>query len=251
MKRFLKYDTEIAKKENSPVDKNGLIKEDIGGGGGVQPDWNQLEESEPDFIKNKPFGKVKGKHIIDETYLSLTFSDNVATATLNTNFSQVTMPDLVIVKIQTLSSSDIFVYDDVPCVNEGYNPGLAEHMYKIGGDGYPFTITNTQLTLDTTVFTNLNSVIYKLEVLDMTGTEIAKIDGSYMPIDYIANNLSSTYAKLKSSPVNSNNGDMLVYDYGSNSFLCRSYLMIKSSSGKKFKLVVNDLGELSTEEINS
>lgn len=29
MKRFLKYDTDITKKENSPVDKNGLIKENF------------------------------------------------------------------------------------------------------------------------------------------------------------------------------------------------------------------------------
>lgn len=55
MKRFLKYDTEITKKENSPVDRNGLIKEDIGVGGGVQPDWNQNDSTQPDYVKNRPF----------------------------------------------------------------------------------------------------------------------------------------------------------------------------------------------------
>ena len=56
MKRFLKYDTEITKKENSPVDKNGLIKENIvGGGNSVQPDWNQNDSTQPDYVKNRPF----------------------------------------------------------------------------------------------------------------------------------------------------------------------------------------------------
>ena len=56
MKRFLKYDTEIVKKENSPVDWNGLIKEDIGGGGSsVQPDWSQNDSTQPDYVKNRPF----------------------------------------------------------------------------------------------------------------------------------------------------------------------------------------------------
>ena len=56
MKRFLKYDTEITKKENSPVDRNGLIKENIvGGGSSVQPDWNQNDETAADYVKNRPF----------------------------------------------------------------------------------------------------------------------------------------------------------------------------------------------------
>ena len=250
MKRFLKYDTEIVKKENSPVDKNGLIKEDIGGGGGVQPDWNQLEESEPDFIKNRPFGFVKGRHLIDKTWLSLTFSDNVATATLNCNLDN-SSNHPVRVKIQISTGEDPIVYDDVPFVQEGYNPELAAYMYIIGGDGYPFTITNTQLTLDTTVFTAENRMIARLEVLDMSSTEVTKIDSSYIPIDYIMNNIPSKYVRLKSTPTSSNDNNILVYDNGPQSFVCRPYLTIKSSSGKKFKLVVSDLGELSTEEITS
>ena len=249
MKRFLKYDTEIAKKENSPVDKNGLIKEDIGGGG-VQSNWSQLEESEPDFIKNKPFGLVKGRHLIDKKWLSLTFSNNVATATLNCTL-EISNNHPVRVKIQILTGEDPIVYDDVPCVEEGYNPELATYMYIIGGDGYPFTITNTQLTLDTTVFTAENGMIARLEVLDMSSVEAVKIDSSYIPIDYIMNNIPSKYVRLKSSPTSANNNNILVYDNGLQSFVCRPYLTIESPSGKKFKLVANDSGVLSTEEITS
>lgn len=249
MKRFLKYDTEIVKKENSPVDWNGLIKEDIGGGG-VQSNWSQLEESEPDFIKNKPFGLVKGRHLIDKKWLSLTFSDNVATATLNCTLN-ISSNHPVRVKIQILTGEDPIVYDDVPCVEEGYNPQLSTYMYIIGGDGYPFTITNTQLTLDMTVFTAENGMIARLEVLDMSSTEAIKIDSSYIPIDYIMNNIPSKYVRLKSTPTSSNDNNILVYDNGLQSFVCRPYLTIESPSGKKFKLVANDSGELSTEEITS
>lgn len=56
MKRFLKYDTEITKKENSSVDKSGVIKENIGGSSSVQPDWNQNDSTQPDYIKNRPGG---------------------------------------------------------------------------------------------------------------------------------------------------------------------------------------------------
>lgn len=31
-----------------------------GGGSGVQPDWNQNDETAPDYIKNKPFGALEG-----------------------------------------------------------------------------------------------------------------------------------------------------------------------------------------------
>ena len=65
MKRFLKYDTEITKKENSPVDKNGLIKENIvGGGSSVQPDWNQNDSTQPDYVKNRPFWREKTKELM-------------------------------------------------------------------------------------------------------------------------------------------------------------------------------------------
>lgn len=55
MKRFLKFDTEDAKNGIGPVDRNGVIKKDISGGGGTHPDWNQNDETQPDYVKNRPF----------------------------------------------------------------------------------------------------------------------------------------------------------------------------------------------------
>ena len=88
-------------------------------------------------------------------------------------------------------------------------------------------------------------------MLDMSSVEAVKIDDSYIPIDYIMNNIPDKYVHLKSTPTSVNDNNILVYDNGLQSFVCRPYLTIKSPSGKKFKLVANDSGELSTEEITS
>ena len=48
MKRFLKYDTEDLKNGVINVNKEGLLYF-------VQPDWNQNDETQPDYAKNRPF----------------------------------------------------------------------------------------------------------------------------------------------------------------------------------------------------
>lgn len=37
------------------LDENGVLSVSGGGGGGVQPDWNQNDETAADYIKNRPF----------------------------------------------------------------------------------------------------------------------------------------------------------------------------------------------------
>lgn len=55
------------------------------GGGGVQPDWNQTDETAADFIRNKPFGKVEKTILPEQTF---TFDPaNGATATLSNALS--------------------------------------------------------------------------------------------------------------------------------------------------------------------
>ena len=77
MKRFLKYDTEITKKENSPVDKNGLIKENIvGGGSSIQPDWNQNDSTQPDYVKNRPFYMSDPVETVLVEESTVTFAEN-------------------------------------------------------------------------------------------------------------------------------------------------------------------------------
>lgn len=35
-----------------------------GGGGGVQPDWNQNDDTQPDYVKNRPFWREKTKELM-------------------------------------------------------------------------------------------------------------------------------------------------------------------------------------------
>ena len=90
MKRFLKYDTEITKKENSPVDKNGLIKENIvGGGSSIQPDWNQNDSTQPDYVKNRPFytGDPVETVLVEESTVSFAAEGGMYTGQLESTFS--------------------------------------------------------------------------------------------------------------------------------------------------------------------
>ena len=90
MKRFLKYDTEITKKENSPVDKNGLIKENIvGGDSSVQPDWNQNDPKQPDYVKNRPFytGNPVETVLVEESTVSFAEQGGMYAAQFPSTFS--------------------------------------------------------------------------------------------------------------------------------------------------------------------
>ena len=56
----------------------GAAAEGEGGGASVQSDWNQTDETAPDFLKNKPFGDVLTE-IIPETEFVGELSDGVYT----------------------------------------------------------------------------------------------------------------------------------------------------------------------------
>ena len=251
MKRFLKYDTEDVKNGVGPVDKNGVIKKDISGGGGVQPDWNQIEESEPDFIKNKPFGKVKGKKVIDETYLQASLVDGKYTHTFSEsipwNSEKEPKSVRVIIKIVSGYQTGTKIYDNVPVIEFMWVQQFGGYAFTVGGEGYPFTISSSGITIESDTAIN----IFNIEVWDMNDVSNVTIPSNYLPKEDLANMMDDYFPRLKLTPEMSNNGDMLVYDYGSYKFELRSYLTIKSSSGKKFKLIVDDSGTLSTEEITS
>ena len=250
MKRFLKYDTEDAKNGVGPVDKNGVIKKDISGGG-MQPDWNQIEESEPDFIKNKPFGKVKGKKVIDETYLQASLVDGKYTHTFSEsmpwNSEKEPKSVRVIIKIVSGYQTGTKIYDNVPVIEFMWVQQIGGYAFTVGGEGYPFTISSSGITIESDTAID----IFNIEVWDMNDVSNVTIPSNYLPKEDLANVMDDYFPRLKSTPEMSNNGDMLFYDHGSYKFGLRSYLIIKSSSGKKFKLIVDDSGTLSTEEITS
>ena len=48
------------------------------GGGGVQPDWNQNDETQPDYVKNRPFytGNPVETVLVEESTVTFSFSEN-------------------------------------------------------------------------------------------------------------------------------------------------------------------------------
>lgn len=45
----------IAGQDLTPITRMEKFLKDFGGGGGVQPDWNQSDSTAPDYVKNRPF----------------------------------------------------------------------------------------------------------------------------------------------------------------------------------------------------
>ena len=252
MKRFLKYDTEDAKNSVGPVDKNGVIKKDISGGGGVQPDWNQLEESEPDFIKNRPFGNFKGSILFSKEVLYPTLTDGAYVYTFSSPILINSIEGDLLVRVVMEINNEISntkIYDNVPISIGSYisSGPVTGYEFTMGGEGYPFTINSNQIIIETDEYI---SCISKLEAFDMSGTRTKLIDYSLLDRTNILYNLGNVFPQVSNLKYASDE-HILAYNGTRKLWECRNYLTIKSSSGKKFKLIVDDSGNLSTEEITS
>ena len=74
--------------ENSfSLDENGVLSVS-GGGGGVQPDWNQNNGTAADYIKNRPFytGDPSETVLVEESTVSFSGSDGMYSAQIQSNF---------------------------------------------------------------------------------------------------------------------------------------------------------------------
>ena len=69
------------------LDDNGVLSVS-GGGGGVQPDWNQNDSAASDYIKNRPFyeGDPVETVLVQESTVSFSGSDGMYFAQIQSNF---------------------------------------------------------------------------------------------------------------------------------------------------------------------
>ena len=175
MKRFLKYDTEITKKENSPVDKSGVIKENIGGGSSVQPDWNQNDSTQPDYVKNRPFYTDNPVETVLVEEQTVAFSD------MNGVYSVQGWPtefDAVVGATYTVSW-DGTEYE-CECLIKGSLPYIG-NLAVAGGEidtGEPFIFMNQGAWV---VATNDTASEHIIEISSIA-KQIVKIDEKYLPI---------------------------------------------------------------------
>ena len=71
------------------LDVNGVLSVSGGGGGGVQPDWNQNDSTAADYVKNRPFytGDPVETVLVEESTVSFAPADGVYIGQLESTFS--------------------------------------------------------------------------------------------------------------------------------------------------------------------
>ena len=175
MKRFLKYDTEITKKENSPVDSNGLIKEDIvGGGSSVQPDWNQNDSTQPDYVKNRPFytGDPVETVLVEESTVEFVENNGLYMAGLPSTFAPTVGETYKVSWDGTVYECTSEIFGDILAIGNLSIPGLGTDT------GEPFLIgaenvdTIAIATADTSA-----SHTFSISIV----SSVVKIDAKYLP----------------------------------------------------------------------
>lgn len=70
------------------LDENGVLSVSGGGGGGVQPDWNQNDSTAEDYVKNRPFytGDPVETVLVEESTVSFTNAGGLYIAQIQSNF---------------------------------------------------------------------------------------------------------------------------------------------------------------------
>ena len=115
------------------LDENGVLSVS-GGGGGVQPDWNQNDSTATDYIKNRPFytGDPSETVLVEESTVSFSGSDGMYSAQIQSNF-EATVGETYNV------SWDGAAYECV-CVNFGNSLFIGNLSIAFGGSdtGEPF-----------------------------------------------------------------------------------------------------------------
>lgn len=86
MKKFLCYDTNDAASGKIDVDSRGMLKST---GSSAQADWNQNDETQPDYVKNRPFyaGDPVETVLVEESTIEFVEQDGTYVAEFPSTFS--------------------------------------------------------------------------------------------------------------------------------------------------------------------
>ena len=197
MKRFLKYDTEDAKNGVGPVDKNGVIKKDISGGGGMQPDWNQNDSTQPNYVKNRPFytGDPVETVMLPETTITIEAKrENLISRSFPYSFE----PGKTYVITFDGVDTEYTAYEAEGRVCVGY-----DYSSAAGGSGYIIMASNGAIGL-LTLDTSLNGS-HTIAIKGYT-QEIIKIDEKYLPehkyISYEEQELTDSQKEIARNNIN-------------------------------------------------
>ena len=143
---------------------------------GVQPDWNQNDETQPDYVKNRPFytGNLVETVLVEES--TITFADNggIYTSKVNSTFSATVGETYKV-------SWDGTVYE-CTCIKLAANL-VAIGNLSIGGEGpdtgEPF-IMLVNNGKDFALGTKDTSASHTISISGLI-TEVVKVDEKYLP----------------------------------------------------------------------
>lgn len=247
--RFLKYETEDVKNGNlSGVNSNGVLKS-AGGGSSVQTDWNQNDETQPDFIKNRPFGTLYGKEVVNEYTLSSTGQDSEGNYTFSKEFPDTRVFENLVGPVDIDFAGGL--YENIQLdISEG---NLSRH-YTFQTDGLPFSLDiwwYQEHPSELNIKYSGNNYISQIRIYDKGQPFDKLLDSKYLDIKYLGEYCFPS-CTTKSYPMEG--GESIVYNSERKRFEPSYDVILKSStsgSNKKFKLKVDDAGTLSATEVTT
>ena len=247
--RFLKYETEDVKNGNlSGVNSNGVLKS-AGGGSSVQTDWNQNDETQPDFIKNRPFGTLYGKEVVNEYTLTSTGQDSEGNYIFHKEISDTRVLENLVGPVDI--DVDCGLYENIQL---DISEGSAMKTYTFQTDGLPFSLDITWYAdhqSELNIKYSDNDYIGQIRIYDKGQPFDKLLDSKYLDIKYLSE-YCFPLCITKSYPMEG--GESIVYNSERKRFEPSHNVILKSStsgSNKKFKLNVDDAGTLSATEVTT
>lgn len=157
------------------LDVNGVLSVSGGGGGSVQPDWNQNDETALDYVKNRPFYTIEPVPTVLLEEITAPFED------AGGGFYRALLQSTNILSVgETYTVSwDGTLYETV-CADVDGIPVIG-NLSILGGSsdtGEPFVISQT----DRIQIVTLNaSASHTISISILGAPEVVKIDEKYLP----------------------------------------------------------------------
>lgn len=162
------------------LDLNGVLSVSGGGGGSVQPDWNQNDSTAADYVKNRPFytGDPVETVLVEESTVSFADQGGTYVAEFPSTF-------------EATGGETYKVYWDgtaYECVCENFNNRIPiignKSIIGFGSDtGEPFIIFNESGQNETgwASMTKDASGSHTISISGFSAPEVVKIDEKYLP----------------------------------------------------------------------
>lgn len=245
MKRFLCYDTNDAASGKIDVDSRGMLKST---GSSAQADWNATDNNDPAFIKNKPFGDVPGVKVFSKFSADTTETndDGNEVFTFTDGDKCEITGGLASIKIGQKT------YENIPATTS-WDSG-STWTVTFDTTGLPFTmVLNSGNSGGTTVVvTSLDgSYISSIVIKDMGRTEKIKLKTEYIDTSITPSGLGYIFPTCGSLQTVKDKTHLNYDNYQKKFVPSFDMYLSSSSSGKIFKINVDDSGTISATEITT